>query len=223
MDIQNYIGIKKNVDNFIALHKRAILLLVVSKGQSVEDMLTLAKSCNVRTFAESRVQEAASKIAFFKEHFNEEVEFQFIGNLQKNKLKKIVENFSLIHSFDKEEYLEPLNRYAKELGKVQKILLQVNIAGEEQKGGVSPKELFSLYEKSKAYENIIAQGLMFMPPYTKDNNQNLPYFKKARELFMEINKRDSSFKELSMGMSHDYEVTMQYGATILRVGSAIFS
>lgn len=222
MNLQNYIDIKEYVDSARARYGRDILLLVVSKGKSAEDMLELANKCFVSSFAESRLQEALAKIEYLNRLLDKPLDFHFIGNLQKNKLKKIVEHFSLIHSFDNEGYLEIVDRYAKEFGKEQKILLQVNIAGEKQKGGVSVEELPRLYEKAKQFSNIIVSGLMFMPPYTLDNDKNRPYFEKAYELFSNLHRQDEAFKELSMGMSHDYKVTIEYGASILRVGTAIF-
>ena len=193
-------------------------LLAVSKNQSVLKMDELADS-NVLLFGESKVQEALPKINYLSNKYNN-LEFHFIGKVQTNKLKKIVEYFHLIHSVDREDVLSLVDKYALELNKKQHILIQLNIACEKQKNGIAVSELENILNTASHYKNIVVKGLMFMPPYEEDVTKNIKYFETANKLFCQY--KSDVFDTLSMGMSHDFKEAIEHGSTLVRVGTYIF-
>ena len=193
-------------------------LLAVSKNQSVLKMDELANS-NVSLFGESKVQEALPKINYLSNKYNN-LEFHFIGKVQTNKLKKIVEFFHLIHSVDREDVLSLIDKYALDLNKKQHILIQLNIACEKQKNGIAVSELENILNTASHYKNIVVKGLMFMPPYEEDVTKNIKYFETANKLFCQY--KSDVFDTLSMGMSHDFKEAIEHGSTLVRVGTYIF-
>ncbi len=193
-------------------------LLAVSKNQEVSKMEKLA-AANVLLFGESKVQEAVPKIEYLTGKYSN-LSFHYIGKLQSNKLKKIVEYFSLIHSVDREDFLELIDKYALMFNKKQEILIQLNIAHEKQKNGIDPYSLDNMLKKAWQFKNIIVKGIMFMPPYEEDVSKNIKYFQQAHNIFNKY--RDNVFNVLSMGMSHDFQEAVMYGATLVRVGTNIF-
>ena len=193
-------------------------LLAVSKNQSVLKMDELANS-NVSLFGESKVQEALPKINYLSNKHNN-LEFHFIGKVQTNKLKKIVEFFHLIHSVDREDVLSLIDKYALDLNKKQHILIQLNIACEKQKNGIAVSELENILNTASHYKNIVVKGLMFMPPYEEDVTKNIKYFETANKLFCQY--KSEVFDTLSMGMSHDFKEAIEHGSTLVRVGTNIF-
>lgn len=197
-----------------------ITVLAVSKTQSVNKMLELAYA-GVFLFGESRVIEALPKIAIVKESFSN-VDFQFIGTYQTNKAVKIAEYFSLIHSIDRLNAADAADTAAFRIGKKSDVLAQINLAGEKQKSGVSFEDLEELLEHIKAKSSLNLRGLMMMPPFEEDGEKNRKYFKKSREIFDKYKKIFSGFDILSMGMSGDYRIAVEEGATLLRIGSIIF-
>lgn len=216
--VDNYNKVLKEVDIASNTVNHHVDLLAVSKMQSIEKIEELV--CNgVKKFGESKLQEAIPKIQYLSSKYNG-LEFHFIGKLQTNKLKKIVEYFYLIHSVDKIELLEIIDKYAYILNKKQNILIQVNLAHEKQKNGISPDLFDKIIKTSEMYKNIVVQGLMFMPPYEEEFNQNKIYFMQAKQLFKQY--KSPIFNILSMGMSHDFKNAIQYGSTLVRIGSSIF-
>lgn len=193
-------------------------LLAVSKNQDISKMEELACN-NVLMFGESKVQEALPKIEYLSNKYNN-LDFHFIGKVQTNKLKKIVEYFNLIHSVDRQDVLKLINNYACELGKKQNVLIQLNIACETQKNGIAVENLDDILNASAALENVVVKGLMFMPPYEEDITKNIKYFDIANSLFNKY--KSNTFNTLSMGMSHDFCLAIEYGATLVRVGTNIF-
>lgn len=216
--IENYNEILKEVQETAKKVNHHVDLLAVSKTQCVEKMEELALN-NVRMFGESRVQEALPKIEYLSSKYNE-LEFHFIGKMQTNKLKKIVEYFSLIHSVDRLDILPLIDKYACELNKKQSILIQINIAHEVQKNGIDPVLLDTMIQSALNYKHIVLKGLMFMPPYEEDVSKNIPYFNQAASLFLKY--KNDTFNILSMGMSHDFKEAVMCGATLVRVGTSIF-
>lgn len=216
--LDNYNKIYSEVELCSKKAGHKVELLAVSKNQSLEKMEELAKN-NVLLFGESKVQEALPKIEYLSNKYNK-LSFHFIGKVQTNKLKKIVEYFDLIHSVDREDVLKLINDYANELNKTQNILIQLNIAHEQQKNGIAVEELESLLNKAVAFKNITVKGLMFMPPYEEDITKNIKYFEVANNLFNKY--KNNTFNTLSMGMSHDFMLAIDYGATLVRVGTNIF-
>lgn len=216
--VDNYKKIKVDVDKCSMKAGHKVELLAVSKNQSVLKMDELANS-NVSLFGESKVQEALPKINYLSNKYNN-LEFHFIGKVQTNKLKKIVEYFHLIHSVDREDVLSLIDKYALELNKKQHILIQLNIACEKQKNGIAVSELENILNTASHYKNIVVKGLMFMPPYEEDVTKNIKYFETANKLFCQY--KSNVFDTLSMGMSHDFKEAIEHGSTLVRVGTNIF-
>ncbi len=216
--VDNYKKIKVDVDKCSMKAGHKVELLAVSKNQSVLKMDELANS-NVSLFGESKVQEALPKINYLSNKYNN-LEFHFIGKIQTNKLKKIVEFFHLIHSVDREDVLSLIDKYALDLNKKQHILIQLNIACEKQKNGIAVSELENILNTASHYKNIVVKGLMFMPPYEEDVTKNIKYFETANKLFCQY--KSDVFDTLSMGMSHDFKEAIEHGSTLVRVGTYIF-
>jgi pyridoxal phosphate enzyme (YggS family) len=170
---------------------------------------------------ENYVQEAQKKI----EVLGHEVTWHFIGHLQTNKAKVAAGLFDFIHSVDSLNLAQELGRRAKLRGKVLPVLLEINLAGEVSKFGAQEKEILLLAEKLSEMEGIEVKGLMTMPPFFEDPEASRPYFVELRKLGERLAKEKIpriSMEELSMGMSNDFEVAVEEGATLVRVGTAIF-
>ena len=150
----------------------------------------------------------------------------FIGHLQTNKVKQVVGKADLIESVDSERLLRAIDEQAGKLGIVQDVLLEVNVAGEESKSGISPEELPALAQLADKLEHMCLCGLMAIPPISHEPGANIPYFSAMRQLFVDIKRKMSDnqnrFMCLSMGMSGDYEDAVAQGATLVRVGTALF-
>ena len=170
-------------------------------------------------FGENRVQDALPKIA----ELPAEAEWHFIGHLQSNKIRKALPAFTLIHGVDNLELAQQINRIAGEMGLTANILLEINVSGEASKFGFSPTDLRQNLEGLLCLPNIRINGLMTMAPYSEDPETARPVFSKLRILRDELAaKTGQSLRELSMGMSGDFEVGIEEGATIVRIGSSIF-
>ncbi|MDH4100714.1 MAG: YggS family pyridoxal phosphate-dependent enzyme [Nitrospirota bacterium] len=183
-----------------------------------------AISAGAAILGESRIQEAKAKIAEIGPAAAN-VSWHLIGHLQSNKAKTAVEMFDLIHSVDSLHLAEEINRQAAKAGKVQRLLIEVNVAGEESKFGINPDELLELIKALAPLKNIVVEGLMTIPPYADDPEVSRPYFRRLAALAVEVDTLGIAgirMKELSMGMSGDFEVAVQEGATLVRVGTAIF-
>jgi pyridoxal phosphate enzyme (YggS family) len=171
---------------------------------------------------ESRLQEALPKIEALREA---PVRWHFIGSLQRRKVRSVVGGFDLIHSVDSIELAEEISRRAQEAGLTQAVLLEVNLEGEATKSGFLPDELNGAMPRLGALSHMAVKGLMAIPPPTSDPEQARPYFRRLRELSLRLMCQPTgtvSMKELSMGMSNDYHVAVEEGATMIRVGTAIF-
>ena len=189
-----------------------VLLIAVSKTVEIE-RIRLAVTAGVRALGENRVQEAKEKVA----GLGRPVPWHLIGSLQTNKARDAVELFDWIHSVDREELARELDRRAHQRERRVKILVQVNVGEEPQKGGVHPAELKGLLESLTALSNLEVRGLMCIPPVAETAEASRPSFKRLREL------RDAAgLEHCSMGMSGDFEVAIEEGATMVRVGTAIF-
>ncbi len=198
-----------------------IRLVAVTKTMPVE-IVEEAIEIGMTDFGENYIQEARDKIAALIEH---PVTWHFIGHLQSNKAKYAVRMFDLIHSVDSLKLAEALDKYAKKIDKVQDILIQVNVAREESKSGVYTEATMQLVEDIAQLENIAVKGLMTMPPYFNAPEKVRPFFKALRQLRDHIaneNIPHIGMKELSMGMTGDFEAAIAEGATMVRIGTAIF-
>ncbi len=196
-----------------------ITLVAVTKTVEIERILAAIKA-GLRVFGENYIQEAREKI----EKINEPVEWHFIGHLQRNKAKYAVRLFDMIETVDNVRLAAEIQKRAEAINKVQPVLVQVNISGEESKSGVSPENLPELLKFLSKSTSLQFRGLMTMPPYFHDPEKARPYFTKLRLLRDEMKSRfpSLSFDELSMGMSGDFAVAIEEGATIVRIGTAIF-
>ena len=170
-------------------------------------------------FGENRVQDALPKIA----ELPAEAEWHFIGHLQSNKIRKALPAFTLIHGVDNLELAQQINRIAGEMGLTANILLEINVSGEASKFGFSPTDLRQNLEGLLCLPSIRINGLMTMAPYSEDPETARPVFSKLRILRDELAAQSGkALQELSMGMSGDFEVGIEEGATIVRIGSSIF-
>ena len=172
---------------------------------------------------ENHWQEAQAKMQAVGEHGD--VEWHFIGRLQRRKLKWLVGRFNLIHSVESVEQAEEIQRRAHEQHTSQAILIEVNVGGEESKGGFSPDALPAAVSQIDAFPAVCVQGLMTLPPWNPDPELMRPYFQRLKHLAERINRlplQRVRMHELSMGMSNDFEVAVEEGATLVRVGTALF-
>ena len=168
-------------------------------------------------FGENYIQEGIAKVQWFRER-DLKARWHFIGALQSNKAREAVAHFELIHSLDRMSLARELNKEAGKIGKVQRVLIQVNVGDEASKSGVDADKLEELYEKVGKMENLAVEGLMSLPPYDEDAQKMRPFHRKLRELSVKL----GIGPQLSMGMSRDYEVAIEEGATKIRIGTALF-
>ncbi|WP_333653501.1 YggS family pyridoxal phosphate-dependent enzyme [Dissulfurispira sp.] len=225
MLIENASNILKKISHAAMRAGRSpdeVKLIAVTKTVGIGTIKD-AIDAGLRIFGENRVQEARDKISNLKSQIlNSRIEWHLIGYLQKNKAKYAVQLFDLIHTVDSVELAEELNKQAEKIGKIQRVLVQVKLSEEETKHGVSEEELIPMLEKIKRLNNLRLEGLMTMPPFFEDAEKARPYFRKLRELREKAEKQEFKLPELSMGMSNDFEVAIEEGATMVRIGTAIF-
>ena len=199
-----------------------ISLCAATKVQS-DETIRAAVAAGIRLCGENRVQELT---AHLEAGAYAGAQVHFIGHLQTNKVKQVVGRVSLIHSVDSEKLLLAIDSQADKLGVVQDILLEVNIAGEESKGGISPQNLPALAESALNCRHVRLRGLMAIPPVSTLPGANRRYFSRMKNLFVDITEKMSDNQDvmdcLSMGMSADYQDAITEGATLVRVGTAIF-
>ncbi|HWR90449.1 MAG TPA: YggS family pyridoxal phosphate-dependent enzyme [Dissulfurispiraceae bacterium] len=198
-----------------------VRLVAVTKTIQASRVLE-AHHAGLRVFGENRVQEAQDKVTSAElGPLRSTIEWHLIGHLQKNKAKHAVSLFDMIHTVDSLELATVLDHHAERLGKVQKVLVQVKLSEEETKHGVPVDGLIPLLEGISSLRNLHPLGLMTMPPYL-EAEETRPYFRKLRELRDDAETRGFPLPELSMGMSHDFTVAVEEGATLVRIGTAIF-
>ena len=196
----------------------SVRLMAVSKNQPPERVAEAA-SAGLTLFGENRIQDAKVKIPLCPG----QLEWHFIGHLQTNKIRKVVSRFALFHGVDNENLAAQINRIAGELGVTANVLLEVNVSGEESKFGFAPENLPAALEKLAPLPFLRIRGLMTMAPYSDNPDEARPFFAKLRELRNRLASQTGlPLSELSMGMSGDFEQGIAEGATIVRVGSAIF-
>lgn len=200
----------------------AIKLVAVSKTHPA-DVLRKAIEAGAATLGENKVQEAESKIV---ELGRDAAEWHLIGHLQSNKARRAVQLFDVIQSLDSLELAERLERICgEEGGETLSVFVEVDLAGEETKAGISENDLQPLVDYLKTCTHLSFDGLMIVPPFSEDVEKTRPYFKRLREIRDKLAAAGAFKKgvgELSMGMSHDFEVAIEEGATVVRVGTAIF-
>lgn len=199
-----------------------IKLVAVSKMHSVA-ILTEAIEAGIEIFGENKVQEAESKINSIG---RDKAEWHLIGHLQSNKARKAVQLFDVIHTIDSVDLAMRLDRICDNLGRAElSVFVQVDLAREETKSGVAEDELRELVDVLVTSRHLRFDGLMILPPYFDDPDDVRPFFRKLREIRERLateNAFANGRGELSMGMSHDFEIAIEEGATVIRVGTAIF-
>lgn len=199
---------------------RGIELLAAAKSQS-SDAIRAALAAGVKVIGENYVQEARQK----KQGIDAPVEWHMIGHLQRNKAKAAVEIFDVIESLDNYSLARELDKEGVRRGRAVRTFVEVNLAGEQSKSGIAKERVQSLLEHIGGLSHIVVEGLMTVPPFREDPEQVRCYFRELAELRAEldgVNLPNVNLKELSMGMTHDYLVAVEEGATIVRIGTALF-
>ncbi|MDE6389152.1 MAG: YggS family pyridoxal phosphate-dependent enzyme [Lachnospiraceae bacterium] len=197
-----------------------VTLIAVSKTKPIE-MLKEAYDLGCRDFGENKVQELVDKY----DKMPKDVRWHMIGHLQRNKVKYIVDKVCMIHSVDSLRLAEEISKEAVKKNVIMPILIEVNVADEESKFGTTSDDAISLTEAISKLPNIVIRGLMTIAPYVENSEENRLYFAKLKQIYVDIIHKniDNVFMdELSMGMSGDYEVAIEEGATLIRVGTGIF-
>lgn len=221
--------IKENLTNVVEQIKNAtaecgravtdVRLIAVTKTYGA-DLINEAIEYGVTDIGENRVQEIMEKYELVKP-----VRWHLIGHLQKNKVKYIIDKVELIHSVDSFELAKEIDKHAKKIDKVQRILLEVNVSGEESKFGIRPEECEELCRRISELENVKIEGLMTIAPFVDDEKILENVFKGLKNLAQEIGAKTIEkvdMKELSMGMTNDFPLAIKNGATFVRVGTGIF-
>ena len=223
MVAENYRYVLKKVEEACARSGRDpkdVTLIAVSKTKPIE-MIEEAMEAGARVFGENKVQELCDKY----EQLPKDLHWHLIGHLQRNKVKYIVDKAELIHSVDSLKLAEEISKEALKKNVEVNILIEVNVAEEESKFGVSVEETPDLVEQIAKLPGIHIQGLMTIAPYTEDPEENRPVFRTLKKLAVDIKKKNIDnvcMDVLSMGMTGDYQVAVEEGATLVRVGTGIF-
>jgi len=197
-----------------------IKLVAVSKGIEAESVIEAAQ-CGIKSFGENYAQEFRDKCDLVEKAVGKKVEWHFIGRLQRNKVKYILDKVKLIHSLDSVSIAEEINKRAEKIETKVPVLIELN-TNEEAKGGVKFDQIEDFLLELRRFPQIEVKGLMIMPPFFDNPEMTRPYFRNVRELRDKLQGRFPSLRELSMGMSGDFEVAIEEGATIVRIGTAIF-
>lgn len=208
-------GIKKNLEKLRNSIPKEITLVAVSKTKPISDILVAYES-GQRIFGENKVQELEMKHT----KLPSDIEWHMIGHLQSNKVKYIAPFISLIHAVDSLKLLKEINRRAKQNNRIINCLLQVHIASERTKFGFEINEINEVLDESNKLENICIKGLMGMATFTDEKSQLNSEFTKINNLFKKI--KNKKISTLSIGMSGDYELAINNGSTMIRIGSTIF-
>lgn len=196
-----------------------ILLVAVSKTQPYPRILE-AQSFGLNIFGENKVQELVEKYPYINN-----IKWHLIGHLQKNKVKYIIDKVDMIHSVDSLELAAEINKRGNQIGRKIPILVQINIGKEESKSGIYEEDVESFLEKISIYDNLIISGIMTVPPANVGEEMTRKYFRKMKNIFTDIknlNYKNFDIKYLSMGMTDDFEIAIEEGANIVRVGTGIF-
>ena len=218
--IENYKNAMSRLETALEESGRSIkdvLVIGASKTMPLERILYVRDNTDVKIFGENRVQELLEK-------YTPDVRWHFIGQLQTNKVKYIVDKVELIHSVDRLSLLQEIDRQAKKHGKVQDILIEVNIGGEEKKGGVAPAEVIDFAKEVDKYPSVRLKGLMSVLPNVEKEALDAFYLQlsKLYDTLKQTRLDNADIRYLSAGMSNDYDVAVKYGANIVRLGRALF-
>jgi pyridoxal phosphate enzyme (YggS family) len=195
----------------------SVTLVAVSKTVRVE-AIRQAIEAGITVLGENRVQEARDKIAALSDR----VTWHLVGHLQTNKARPAVRLFEMIHSLDSVRLAQELDKHGGQAGKTVRCLVEVNLGGEEQKSGTTEEGVRALLEAAAQLVHLRIEGLMAMPPWLPDPEQVRPFFRRLRILRDKLEAEGYRLPELSMGMTHDFDVAIEEGATLVRIGTAIF-
>ncbi len=196
----------------------SVRMVTVAKTHG-PDRVREAAECGVTVFGENKVQEAKAKIPLCPGHLS----WHMVGHLQRNKVKDAVPLFDMIHSVDSVRLLETVDRVSAEAGKTMPVLVEVNVSGEGSKFGLAPEGVPEVLEASNKLDHASVVGLMTMPPFTEDPEKARVHFRRLRELRDQWRARTGMpLDELSMGMTNDFEIAIEEGATWVRIGTALF-
>ena len=212
-----YDTICKNLNRILKIVDGKNIRIVAVTKYFDKNAIESAYRAGLRDFGESRALEAIEKINKLDDEIRQKSTYHFIGHLQTNKVKHVVGFFDYIHSVDSLKVAKEIAKCAAEKGIVQKILIQVNVADEKSKFGIAPLQLDSLIKEISGLSSVQIEGLMSMAPLTEDKTELRKIFSQMREL-----KEKYRLKELSMGMSNDYQIAVEQGATIVRLGRILF-
>jgi len=204
----------------VGRNPKEVTLIAVSKTMPVE-AIREAMVCGMMEFGENRPQELRDKQAVI----SEPVHWHMIGSLQTNKLKYVIGKTTLIHSVDSVHLASAIEEMSAKKDLITDILLEINIAGEASKHGIAPEETEALVQEIARFSHVKVRGLMTVAPYTEVAEENREYFRKMKQLMVDINSKniDNVYMDmLSMGMTGDYEIAVEEGATLVRVGTGIF-
>jgi len=223
--IKNFREVEQNIEDAALSSGRTmkdITLLAVSKNHSLDD-LKILRNAGVKTFGENRVQELQEKDEKLKSEGIIQ-DWHFIGHLQRNKVKYLMrmENCKMIESIDSIRLAKEVNKRARKNDRIISVLIEINAAGDENKFGITVENAEDFLKKMLNLKNIDVKGLMTVLPFLDNPEELRPYFKKMKNLFDKLSKNVIELDELSMGMSNDYQIAIEEGATIVRVGTAIF-
>mgnify|MGYP002677711231 FL=1 len=218
--IENYKNAMSRLETALEESGRSmqdVLVIGASKTMPLERILFVRDNTDVKIFGENRVQELLEK-------YTPDVRWHFIGQLQTNKVKYIIDKVELIHSVDRISLLQEIDRQAKKHGKVQDILIEVNIGGEEKKGGVAPAEVIDFAKEVDKCPSVRLKGLMSVLPNVEKDALNAFYLQlsKLYDTLKQTRLDNADIRYLSAGMSNDYDVAVKYGANIVRLGRALF-
>jgi PLP dependent protein len=219
----NYQTITKKIEDACLVSGRQpgeVQVIAVSKLVSIQQM-NEAISIGIKHFGENKVQDMMEKMKVIDDPVN----WHMIGHLQRNKVKYIVNNVSLIHSVDSISLMQEINRQALKINRVVDCLVQVNVSGEASKFGIDPAEIDSIMMSLEGLDMIKVVGLMTMAPHYDDPEKTRDFFKRLSFLFRSCQEKaypGTHLKYLSMGMSNDYEIAVQEGSNMVRIGSALF-
>lgn len=223
MVAENLAQVQKNIDEScreINRDPEEVTLIAVSKTKPVE-MLKEAYNAGTRVFGENKVQEIVDKY----DQMPSDVKWHMIGHLQRNKVKYIVDKVAMIHSVDSFRLAETIEKEAAKKDVIVPILIEVNVAQEESKFGLKPEEVLPFIEEIADFSHIQIKGLMTIAPYVENAEENRGIFRELKKLSVDIaakNINNVTMSVLSMGMTNDYEVAIEEGATMVRVGTGIF-
>ncbi len=219
-------SIKENITQIIRELPSDVKLVAVSKFHPVESIME-AYGAGQRVFAESRPQELAAKVPAMESWLaangmQNDIVWHFIGHLQTNKLKMVLPYASIVQSVDSLHLLEAIEKWGRDNGKVVAVLLEYHIASEESKQGFSEEEIIGILSDAGRFPHIRFRGLMGMATFTEDESVIRSDFSRISLLFKELSSSMPDFSELSIGMSGDYRIAIEYGSTMVRIGTMIF-